>query len=376
MGDRLGVVRAAVVQAASAFLDRDQTIDKAVRLIEEAGAAGAEVVVFPEGFVPTHPLWLHFHAATSQSALDMAADLFRNAVVVGGPDTDRLAEASRRAGVWTVIGVCEKRAGTTGTLWNSAVHFAPDGTIASVHRKLTPTLGERLVHTGGNGDGLRVPKAPFGPISSLICAENSNPLMTFASSAQYAVMHAALWPNHFSPTQPRMRDVIVNASRSIAYQGGCYVLSAAGTIDRAAATRIAKTEEDLAWLQDGANLGGSCIVAPTGEILAGPAGPEETILVADLDLDLLVGKRMIHDYAGHYNRSDVFTLTIEASSDPILQAPWLAQSATMEPAEFVVGHQLAGSNNLGEIGTIPAHADGGQPRALLSENEQRKINVI
>lgn len=221
-----------------------------------------------------------------------------------------------------------------------------------------------------------MPRASFGPIDSLICAENSNPLMTFASSAQYAVIHAALWPNHFSPTQPRMGDVIVNASRSVAYQGGNYVLSAAGTIDDAAAERIAKTDEDLAWLQDGANLGGSCIVAPTGEILAGSAGPEETILVTDLDLDLLVGKRMIHDYAGHYNRSDVFTLTIESSSDPILQAPWLAQGATMEPLDVSVDRQLAGLNTFGGIGTTPAHTDGGEARAPLSDNEQRKINVI
>lgn len=333
MGDTLGVVRAAVAQAASSFLNREETIDKTVRLIEEAGNRGAEVVVFPEGFIPTHPLWLHFHAATSRQSLDMAAELFRNAVVVGGPETDRLAEASRKAGVWAVVGICEKRAGTTGTLWNSAVHFAPDGSIAAVHRKLTPTLGERLVHTGGDAAGLVTPQTQFGPISSLICAENSNPLLTFTASAQYAVMHAALWPNHFSPTQPRMRDVIVNTSRAVAYQGACYVLNAAGTLDKSAIPRIGNTTEDIAWLNDEANLGGSCIVSPAGEILAGPAGAEETLLTADLDLDLLIGKRMIHDFAGHYNRPDILSLTIEPSSQSILQAPWMrASGPAREPA--------------------------------------------
>ncbi|MGH3378445.1 MAG: nitrilase-related carbon-nitrogen hydrolase [Actinoallomurus sp.] len=323
MGDRLGVVRAAVVQAAAVFLDREKTVDKTVALIEEAGRMGAQVAVFPEGFIPTHPLWLHFHAATSRPALDMAAELFRNSVVVGGPETDRIAQAAHRAGVWTVLGVCEKRAETTGTMWNSAVHFSPEGRIAAVHRKLTPTLGERLVHTGGDGEGLRVPRAPFGPVSSLICAENSNPLLTFSASAQYAVLHAALWPNHFSPTQPPMRDVIVNSSRAIAYQGACYVLNAAGTLAPDAVPRIGNTPDDIAWLEEGRNLGGSCIVAPSGEIVAGPAGSEETILVADLDLDLLVGKRVIHDYAGHYNRSDLLTLSIEPSPRPLFQPPWL-----------------------------------------------------
>jgi len=310
------------------MLDRGATVDKAVDLIDKAGNAGADIVVFPEGFVPTHPLWFHFHAATSEAALNMATELFRNAVVINGPETDRIAAATKRAGVWAVIGVCEKRPKTTGTLWNSAVHFSPDGEIASVHRKLTPTLGERLVHTGANGvAGLKTPDAPFGRISSLICAENSNPLLTFSAAAQYAVVHAALWPSHFSPTQPRMRDVILNASRAIAYQNGSYVLNAAGTISEADAQRIGVTDRDIAWLTDGGNLGGSCIVSPTGEVLAGPAGSEETILYADLDLDLLVRKHVIHDYAGHYNRPDLLTLTLgQTSDDSILGTPWTARS--------------------------------------------------
>ena len=324
MGDSLGVVRGAVVQAAPCFLDRQATVDKTVSLIEQAAATGAEVVVFPEGFIPTHPLWFHFHAATSEAGLRMAADLFRNSVVIGGPETDQIGAAAKRAGIWAVVGVCEKRAGTTGTMWNSAVHFAPDGSIAAVHRKLTPTVGERLLHTGGGSEGLQIPQASFGPISSLICAENSNPLLIFSATAQYAVMHAALWPNHFSPTQPRMRDVILNSSRAIAYQGGCYVLNAAGTIDESMVGIIGKDEADFAWLRDERNVGGSCIVAPGGEILAGPAGAEETILTADLDLDVLIGKRAIHDYAGHYNRSDLLSLVVHPSAEQLFQAPWQA----------------------------------------------------
>lgn len=260
----------------------------------------------------------------------MAAELFRNSVVIGGDETDSLAAATQRAGVWAVVGVCEKLAGTTGTMWNSAVHFSPEGKIAAVHRKLTPTVGERLVHTGGGGEGLEIPRSSFGGISSLICAENSNPLLVFSVAAQYAVMHAALWPNHFSPTQPRMRNVMLNSSRAIAYQGGCYVLNAAGTLDGETVDRIARDDSDRTWLLDDGNLGGSCIFAPGGEILAGPAGAEETILVADLDLDELVGKRAIHDYAGHYNRADVLSLVIHQPLQPILQAPWLAEPAPPE----------------------------------------------
>lgn len=320
MGDRLGSVRAAVVQAVPVFLDREATVEKACRLIAEAAGEGAEIVVFPEGFVPTHPIWFHFHPATGEEALEMAAELFRNAVAVGSPATDRLGGAARETGAWVVMGVCEKRPGTTGTMWNSSISFSPEGEVAGVHRKLTPTVGERLVHTGGHSDGLRAPEAPFGPISSLLCAENSNPLLVHTVASQYAVIHAALWPNHFSPTQPRMRDVILNSSRALAYQAGCYVLNAASTLDGPTRERVARTEEDRAWLQDPDNLGGSCIVAPGGEVLAGQAGAEETLLVADLELDELIRKKVIHDYAGHYHRPDVLRLVVEPPPDH--EAAW------------------------------------------------------
>lgn len=333
MGDRLPTVRAAVVQAVPRFLDREAGVAYTVELIRAAGERGAEVVVFPEGFIPSHPVWYHFHAATSHAALEMAADLFRNAVVVGSEATDRIAAAAREVGAWVLVGVCEKLAGTTGTMWNSVLHFSPDGEIARVHRKLTPTVGERLVHTGGDGDGLETTTTPFGPVSGLLCAENSNPLLVFTVAAQYAVLHASLWPNHFSPTQPRMRDVILTSSRAFAYRAGCYVLNAASTLDDATRARVARTEEDDAWLRDDANLGGSCIVAPNGDVLAGPADAEETILVADVDLDALIAARAIHDYAGHYNRPDVLTLSVHQPQRPILDARWrpTAEDGTAAP---------------------------------------------
>lgn len=322
MADTIGRIKAAVVQSAGSFLDRDGAVRKAEELIAQAGAMGAELVVFPEGFIPAHPIWFHFHAATSKRGLEMAAELFRNAVVVGGPETDQLCAAAKRAGVWVIIGICEKLANTTGTMWNSALHITPQGTIAANHRKISPTVGERLVHTGGGSDGLELPRTGFGTVSSLICAENSNPLLVFSVVAQYSVVHAALWPNHFSPTQPRMRDVILNASRAIAYQGGCFVLNAAGTLDEATMERIARDDADLAWLHAEGSLGGSCIVSPGGELLTAQAGAEETVLVAELDLDIAVDKRSIHDFAGHYNRADLLGLVVHPTPHTIFKAPW------------------------------------------------------
>lgn len=359
MGDHLETVRVGVVQAVPSFLDREGSIRKAVRLIEEAADLGVKVVVFPEGFIPAHPVWFHFHSATSRASRQMATELFRNAVVVGGASTDELAEAARRTGVWTVMGICEKRRNTTGTLWNSVIQFSPEGSIVSVHRKLTPTAGERIVHTGGDSEGLRFPTSSFGTISSLICGENSNPLLVFSTIAQYPVIHAALWPNHFSPHSPRMRDVILNASRAVAYQGGCYVLNSAAVLDPETIERIARDQADRDWLSDPDNVGGSCIVAPNGEVLAGPvSGSEETILVADLDLDQLFGSRAVHDHAGHYSRPDVFSVIVHPPTKPLFQAFWLEHSgveigpdAVPEPpfaeAADVMPHRSSGHTNQG-----------------------------
>lgn len=335
MADNIGVVRGAVVQSAGCFLDRDGAVTKAESLIAEAGRNGAEIVVFPEGFIPAHPLWFHFHSATSERGLELVARLFRNAVVVGGPETDRLCAAARAAGTWVVIGVCEKLANTTGTMWNTAIHISPEGRIVAKHRKLTPTVGERLVHSGGGSEGLQLPRARFGAVGSLVCAENSNPLLVFSVVAQYAALHAALWPNHFSPTQPRMRDVIMTAARAIGYQAGCYVLNAAGTVTEDTIEEIAKDDDDRAWLRDPANVGGSCIVAPSGELVTVQAGAEETILYGDLDLDVAVAKRSIHDYAGHYNRGDLLTLVIHPTPNNLFQAPWQATAQLQAGAVWV-----------------------------------------
>lgn len=321
MGDNIGTVRVAVVQAASAFLDRERSLTKSLQLIEEAAHGGAKVVVFPEGFIPAHPLWYHFHAGTSQAAMEMATELFMNSVIIGSEATNTLAESAKRNDIWVVMGICEKQAGTTGTLWNSIVHFSPEGKIAAVQRKLTPTVGERLVHTGGHSDGLKVPVTSHGPISSLLCAENFNPLLTFTASSQYPVMHAALWPSHFPKPHRPMRDVILMASQTFAYQNACFVLSAAGTVEEAAISRIGASLEDEEWLRNLDNIGGSCIIGPDGQIIAAAAS-DETVLFADLNLNAVIPKKIIHDYAGHYNRADVFTLTIHNQQNRLLEAPW------------------------------------------------------
>jgi aliphatic nitrilase len=148
----------------------------------------------------------------------------------------------------------------------------------------------------------------------MICAENFNPLLIFNANAQYPVVHAALWPSHFNTTSQPMRDVILTASRAIAFQNGSFVLNAAGVPDPDSIPQITASEDHLKWISEERNVGGSSIVAPNGQLVAGPAGTEETILTADLDLDDLIGKRLVHDYAGHYNRADLFNVVVSAGA--------------------------------------------------------------
>ena len=136
MSDVYPVVKVAAVQAASVFLDREGSTEKACRLIREAGRNGARVIGFPEGFIPAHPVWYHHHAATGALSNRLAVELFKNSVEIPGPEVDALCAAARDANAYVVIGACEKMPNTTGTMFNSQIYIAPDGRLIGKHQKI------------------------------------------------------------------------------------------------------------------------------------------------------------------------------------------------------------------------------------------------
>jgi nitrilase len=337
-------VRVAVVQAAPAFLDRQGSVEKAIGFIEEAGTREVDVLAFPEGFIPAHPVWYHFQPATGTRSLELATRLFQNAVEVPGPDTDALCAACDRAGVNAVIGVCERRPRTTGTLFNTQLFIDRSGQILGKHQKLTPTVGERLVHTGGHGDTLKVFDTDVARVSGLICGENSNPLAVFAMAAQDTQIHVASWPNHFSRNEHSMADAITFATRSLSYKCSCFVLNACGIVSPEMLAELPYADGDREFLEEAAHAGGSSIIGADSMILAGPMpGDEEGLLVADVNLVDCVRAKLVHDYSGHYNRADVFSLTIDRSVPELLHAdderrPAQASPEAPEPADGA-GHQ-------------------------------------
>ncbi len=320
MGESYPKVRVGVVQATPAFLDREGSTQKSLEYIAQAGGKGVDLLAFPEGFIPAHPVWYHFQPATGKQSYSLATELFKNAVEIPSPVTEMLCQAAAKAGVNVVMGLCEKRPKTTGTMFNTQLFIDRGGRILGKHQKLVPTVGERLVHTGGYGDTLRVFEMDIGRVSGLICGENSNPLAIFGISAQGTQIHVASWPHHFSRGGHRMADVVTFATRSLAYKCSCFVLNACGTITERMRELLPYVKEDRAFLEDPENGGGSSIIGANSMVVAGPmSGRKEDLLVADIDLEDCVKAKLVHDYSGHYNRPDLFTLTLNTSVPEIFR---------------------------------------------------------
>jgi nitrilase len=317
MGDAYGVVKVAAVQAASVFLDREGSTEKACRLIREAGRNGARVIAFPEGFIPAHPVWYHHHAATGGIANRLATELFKNSVEIPGPEIDALCAATRDAAAYVVVGVCEKLPRTIGTMFNTQVYIGPDGVLMGKHQKFMPTVGERLVHMGGFGDTFGAFQTEFGPMSGLICGENSNPLAVFALTAEGTRIHVMSWPNHFPTSGDPMRNRVSVDSQAFAQMSKAFVISACGTVDEHMIEMLQAGPEGEKFLRNPDCSGGSVIVAPNSRVIAGPMGIEEGILYADCDLELGVRMKLRHDFAGHYNRPDIFQLQVNRAAPQI-----------------------------------------------------------
>lgn len=314
MGDTYAVVKVAAVQAASVFLDREGSTEKACRLIREAGRNGARVIAFPEGFIPAHPVWYHHHAATGALANRLATELFKNSVEIPGPEIDALAAAARDAHAYVIVGVCEKLPNTIGTMFNTQVYFGPDGSLIGKHQKIMPTVGERLVHMGGFGDTFGAFATEFGPMSGLICGENSNPLAVFALTAEGTRIHVMSWPNHFPTSGDPLRNRVSVDSQAFAQMSKAFVISACGTVDERMIEMLEPSPEAEKFLRSPDCSGGSVIVAPNSRIIAGPMGNEEGILYAECNLELGVQMKLRHDFAGHYNRPDIFHLHINRAA--------------------------------------------------------------
>jgi nitrilase len=293
-------VTVAAVQATPVFLDAAATVDKAVALIKQAGAAGAQLAVFPEAFIPTYPDWVWRVPAWSDGRY--IHRLYEEAVRIPGPHTDALAAAARDAGTYVAVGVNEIDG---GTLYNTLLYLSPDGEIVNVHRKLMPTGGERTVWGMGDGSTLGVVQTPFGIVGGLLCWENYMPLARAAMYAQGVDIYLApTWDNS---------DVWVPTLRHIAKEGRCYVIGVAPLLRGSDVPADLRGEVYSDDADDWMSRGFSAIVAPNGDLLAGPVTEREEILYADVDVAAARVARREFDPVGHYARPDVLSLSVNTA---------------------------------------------------------------
>ena len=329
MGDQYPQARLAAVQAAPIWLDREATVAKACRLIEEAADNGANVIGFPEGFIPGFPDWYMWHIALSPDSLRFSKELFKNAVEIPGPATAALGAAARKTRTHVVVGVNERRQGTLGTLYNTLVFFGPDGDVLGVHRKLMPTATERLVHAAGDGAGMQTYDTPYGALGGLICGENTSSLARFALLAQNERIHVAAWPAF--PSGQRNFDTIDIRARYHAFEGRVFVISACGILDDACLDAMKVTAEQRAAMN--CRGGHSGILGPNGNYIAGPADDTAQIVYGDADMDRIIEGKLLHDITGHYNRFDIFNLKVTRGQQPMIGFDTDALSGDMAECE-------------------------------------------
>lgn len=295
-------VTVAVVQAGSILFERERTLQKAADLTLDAAQRGARLIVFPEAFVGGYPKGLDFGArvgSRTPAGREQFRVYYESAMEVPGPCCDSLGGLARDHSVDLVMGVVERDG---GTLYCTVLFFAPDGSLRGKHRKLMPTASERLVWGFGDGSTLPVFETPIGRVGAVICWENYMPLLRMAMYGKSIELYCA-------PTVDD-RETWLPTMRHIALEGRCFVLSACQYLRRAdcppAYDLPQPVEADTALIG-----GGSVIVNPLGQVLAGPHRGAEAVLTADLDLgDLARGKYDL-DVTGHYARPDVFRLTVD-----------------------------------------------------------------
>jgi nitrilase len=298
------MVRIAVAQVASYVFDTPKTLDAMETWCEKARAEGVQFLVFPEAYVGGYPKGLDFGARVGSRTAAGRNDFLRywqGAIDVPGPETDRIGGFASNLNAYLVVGVIERQ---SGTLYCSALYFGPDGRLLGKHRKLMPTASERLIWGCGDGSTIQLAESPYGRFGAAICWENYMPSYRSALYAQ----GIRLW---CAPTVDD-RDIWQASMRHIAYEGRCFALSACQYLTRADAPA------DYECVQGSAPetvliRGGSVIISPLGDVLAGPLYDTEGLLVADIDLADCERGKFDLDVVGHYARPDIFDLRVDTS---------------------------------------------------------------
>ena len=301
----------AAVQWAPCVHDSQQGAARAAQAIAEASAAGARLVVFPEAWIPGYPYWAGIGIQEAEYQ-GWREQLTRAAISIPGPEIALVQEAAARHGVTVVLGV-EERVGAS--IYCTMVYIGADGRILGRHRKLMPTLTERLLWAMGDGSDLEAYDTAVGRIGGLQCFEHHMALARYAVASLGVQIHASIWPGY-----PWLNPVVDACTRQLAYENGCFVIVAREVMST---ERVAPGMPPIKLSASSWNMvGGSAIIAPGGAYLAGPVYDQETIVFAEIDLAAIGLQKWFFDGTGHYSRPDVLQLRWNKNpKQPVVLAP-------------------------------------------------------
>ncbi|MBK5242742.1 carbon-nitrogen hydrolase family protein [Clostridium sp.] len=296
--------KVALIQAAPVLFNKDATIDKVVREILEAGKQGANLIVFPEAFVPCYPYGMTFGFTVGGRSEEGRKDwkvYYDNSVIVPSDDTDRIAKAAGEVHAYVSIGITERDINNC-TLYCTNLFFSPEGKLVGKHRKLKPTGAERFIWGDGNEGAFPIIDTPWGNMGSLICWENYMPLARVALYMKGVTLYIAPNTNNNEEWQTTIRH--------IAIEGRCYVINVNQYVTKDMYPDIFHCPDEIAKLPDDVLTGGSCIVDPFGHYVTEPIWDKEEIIYVDIDMEQVPLSRMEFDATGHYSRPDVLELII------------------------------------------------------------------
>jgi len=291
---------AATVQASPVFLNKDKTIKKVISLLNQAAQNKADLVVFPEAFIPTYPFWpkdLGF-GPEKKITMDLHLELHKNSVEVPGSDTQKIGKAAKKAGINVIIGVNEK---DVGTLYNTILYFSKNGELIGKHRKLMSIDSERCIWGNGTSDDLNVFDTELGKVGGLFCYEHHLTLAKYALYDKGEQIHASLWGGHGF-----VKDTMDFACKQYAFEGQLFVIISAIYINKDMIPDSFPLKEQTLWDYPG----GSGIISPRGQYIAGPVYDKEEILYAEIDHEQIIRAKTVIDCNGHFSRPDIFNFKI------------------------------------------------------------------
>ncbi len=301
--------KAAAVQACPVFLDAGATVSKAASLISEAAGNGAQLVVFPEVFIPGYPYWNWITDPVTGSA--WFDKLVRASVFADGPEIGQVQAVAKANDCYVVMGLNERSPVSLGALYNTILLIGPDGAVIGRHRKLVPTWAEKLTWTNGDGAGLRVHDTEVGPLGSLACGENTNTLARFTLLAQGELVHTASYISlPVAPKDYDMAEAIKLRSMSHSFEGKVFTITATSTVSDEIITAMETIRPDARALLERKSSAWSGVIGPDGREVVPGLIDGEGIVYADIDLGKCIQPRQMHDITGHYNRFDVFNLQV------------------------------------------------------------------